>query len=173
LRHLPNLISVVRLLAGPGIAWLLLAGEREWVAPLCLAAGLTDLLDGFLARRLGLASHTGAYLDPIADKIFVGCVVLAMAWTGLLPAWLVALMIGRDVLILAGGMWLRSRTGEKNFPPSILGKLSTFFQISAAMTSLAAVLAFLRPLAIVLAALFTVVSGLDYLRRGWKIVRRH
>jgi cardiolipin synthase (CMP-forming) len=92
-------------------------------------AAVTDAFDGALARHLHLDTSTGAYLDPIADKLLLSAVYISLAITGAIPIWLVGLVFGRDLLILSGSSIVMLRTGRRHFPPSIWGKASTFFQI--------------------------------------------
>ena len=93
-------------------------------------AGVTDALDGWLARRLGAASHLGAYLDPVADKVLLSGAFLTLAVDGAIEAWLAALVLGRDALILlfAAGAFLFTKS-VRSFEPSIWGKGSTAAQI--------------------------------------------
>lgn len=87
------------------------AANRWWIVALCLAAYLTDLSDGWIARRFGQESDFGRIIDPLADKIFVASFALALLLDGLLPLWYLLAVVGRDMLILAGGLYLKSRRG--------------------------------------------------------------
>ncbi|GFH10366.1 uncharacterized protein HaLaN_05666, partial [Haematococcus lacustris] len=102
LTSLPNLISLGRAASGPFIAALILA--EAWPAAIIATtvSGASDWADGALARRLGQSSVLGSYLDPLADKVLIGCVVGALASKGLVPAWLAVLVLGRDVGLVAG-----------------------------------------------------------------------
>jgi cardiolipin synthase len=106
---LPNALTCARLLAVPVVLALLVAGSETWAAALFVAAALTDFLDGMLARRRGGASRLGALLDPVADRLMISGVAVVLAAKGLLPAWLVALLVGRDALALVGGILLRAK----------------------------------------------------------------
>ena len=128
---------------------------------LLLVAGFTDLFDGYLARRFGWESALGAYLDPIADKLLLSSLFLALAYKNIFPWWLVRTVLGRDVAILIGGLILMRFTKLRQFPPTQVGKLSTFVQIGAV---LAAVTGFSNAYYWYLTALFAVVSGVQY---GW------
>src|SRR5579883_2909018 len=97
------------------------------------AAAVTDALDGALARRFGWTSTAGAYLDPIADKALLSGLYLTLAVTGDIPWWLVGLIFGRDLLILAAAGLALLFTRLRAFPPSLWGKVSTIFQVLTAV----------------------------------------
>ena len=135
---LPNVITVARLpLAGVTVACVL---EEEFAAAfwLLILAGVTDALDGLTARWLNARTPLGSYLDPIADKVLLVGVFLALGWTGLLPVWLVVLVVARDVLILAaaGILYTLERT-IRMLTPSAISKLNTLLQIVLAAAALA------------------------------------
>jgi len=104
MRHVPNILSALRLLAAPFAAWLILAGHDAASLTVFAVAGLSDALDGWIARRFGFTSQFGGWLDPAADKLLMILCVLALFWVGVTPLWLAVLMILRDLLIAAG--WL-------------------------------------------------------------------
>lgn len=108
---LPNVLTFARLLAVPVVVSLLLAGADAWAAALFVAAALTDFLDGRLARRRGGAgeSRLGAFLDPVADRLMLSGVAVVLAGRGLLPVFLVALLVGRDALALVGSVLFRGK----------------------------------------------------------------
>jgi cardiolipin synthase len=164
---LPNLLTLFRLASVPFVAERILAGDDRTALVLFFAAAATDALDGLAARRLGMASRLGAYLDPVTDKIFLGTTYVALAAAGRVPWWLVGLIFGRDLAILGGAAWIYIRTGRRDFPPSVWGKASTLFQIALAVAVvMRATLA--GPLTLGVAGL-TAWSGIDYLRRGRKM----
>ena len=103
--------------------------EYRTIIPWFIVIGVTDVVDGFLARRFQASSRLGAYLDPIADKVLLSGTFLVLALTGAMETWLAVVVLGRDVLILAAAGVLYLATGRRNFPPSPWGKLSTFVQI--------------------------------------------
>jgi cardiolipin synthase len=129
LLNLPNLLTFARLLAAPWVAACILRQAHGQTLVLLAAAGLTDALDGYLARRFGWSTHFGAYLDPIADKVLLVTVFVSLGIGGLIPGWLVMIVVGRDLLILvfAGVAFLT--THYRRFDPSVWGKLSTLVQI--------------------------------------------
>lgn len=179
MRTLPNLLTLARLVSAPYIAWLIASGRAE-VGIWCLAAaGLTDALDGWLARRFGGVTPLGAYLDPIADKVLAGAVFLALGFAGAVPWWLVGIVFGRDILILAVAGLFLAFTTVRAFPPSVWGKVSTLCQLTAAGFALGG-LAFPRlgvgqaaAALMWVAAAATVWSGVDYLYRSlWSRLRK-
>ncbi len=171
LLKLPNLLSLSRVLAAPLAAALILSGAYGWALALLVAAGATDSIDGWLARRDGSSTRLGAYLDPIADKILLVTVYLSLGAAGLVPAWLVMIVVGRDLLILLVAGVALAATGKRRFEPSVWGKLSTFIQIGAGVvilaahaTGSAALLAFAGILP-AMVAVTTAWSGLHYVWR--------
>ncbi len=131
--RLPNLLTASRLIMAPLAVWAILRGEFRLALGIFLLAGITDGLDGLLARRLGARTRLGARLDPIADKILLSSAYLALGAARAAPWWLVGIVLGRYVLLLAGAGAVLLLTRERNFPPSVWGKLSTFVQIFTAV----------------------------------------
>ena len=170
---LPNLLTLARLALTPLIAWLILLPAPRHALLLLFAAGMTDALDGYLARRYGWTSPAGAALDPIADKALMAGTYFSLGLARLLPWWLIALVFGRDVLILLGAAVLAARGTRREFRPTVWGKLSTFLQISTAVAALSAAVFPALPLApplralIALTAAGTVWSGAHYGYTGW------
>jgi len=168
--NIANLLTSLRVVLTPVVAYCLLAGRYREALAVLLAAGLTDGLDGLAARKLHAETRFGAYLDPIADKTLLSTTFLSLAWAGLVPWWLVALVFGRDlmILVMAGAALVFTRYRE--FPPSVWGKLSTFCQISAALaaSTAAAFPSWKIPLMpfVWVAAAATAWSGAGYLWRG-------
>ena len=136
LRLLPNLLSAARLAGAPYAAWLIWRREYEWALLAVLVLGLTDFLDGFLARRLKLTSPSGAYLDPLADKALLVGAYLALGLDRVIERWLMLLVLGRDALILAMAAIALLFTRHRDYPPSLWGKASTLLQIAYAATVL-------------------------------------
>lgn len=97
---LPNLISLFRLFLVPIIIWMIFDQAYLWAFWLFMLAGISDAVDGIIARRFASESKLGGYLDPIADKTLMVAVFLSLAMLGLLPIWLIVLVVGRDVLIV-------------------------------------------------------------------------
>jgi cardiolipin synthase len=129
LKHLPNFLSLLRLAAAPLTAWLILEGRDTAALLLFAAAGLSDGLDGFIARHWHLTSRFGAWLDPAADKLLMLLCFLALLQVGVAPWWLVALVLLRDGAIALGWLVMRLFSLPVKFEASRLGKLSTVMQI--------------------------------------------
>jgi cardiolipin synthase len=168
LANLPNLFTALRLLLTPLVAWAILDGNYGRALWLFFAAGLTDVIDGALARRLGQSTKTGAYFDPIADKILLIAIYLALGAAGAMRWWMVFVVFGRDLLILGMAAYGLLFTKIRKFPPSVWGKISTFFQIAAAMVVMGDRDGIWAPvrLALTLMLAATIWSGLHYAWRG-------
>ena len=168
--NLPNLLTLSRLLGIPVLVWVLVAGfpgHDQWAAALFLVFSATDTLDGRIARRFGVVTELGKFLDPLADKLFVLSVLVTLVQLGLLPAWVVVVIFGRELLITI----LRSVSlGQgRVIAASWWGKTKTVSQVAAiTVVILARPYPALEPAALLLVAaavVITVYSGLDYL---WK-----
>ncbi len=176
---LPNLLTISRLALTPFVLCAILDGRAMSAAVLFAAAAATDGIDGYLARRLHEVSRAGAYLDPIADKLLLSGVYLALAVTGSVPWWLLGLIFGRDLLILGSSGAALLMTKLREFSPSVWGKISTFFQILTAVAFLARNALRFPLLEALCAALIwptaalTVWSGIHYGWRGLRLVRTH
>jgi cardiolipin synthase len=127
--NIPNTITILRIMVVPVLVYLLLQGEYCASIWVLLGAGLSDALDGFIARRFNLCTDLGAVLDPLADKILIIASVLALAWGRLLPWWLAFVIAARDLIIIGGATAYYRRAGRLEMSPSIPSKLNTFVQI--------------------------------------------
>jgi cardiolipin synthase len=178
LRQLPNAITGLRLAMAPVLPWLLLSGHYRAALAVALAAGASDALDGLLAKRFGWQSRLGSLLDPIADKLMLGLAMLGLAWVAMLPAWLVGLVLARDLVIVAGAAaWWRV-VGPFDGQPSLLGKLTTVLQVALVLLCLAELSGLSLPLQariqmVVAVGLLTFLSGLDYVIRYGVRAWRH
>lgn len=178
MRHLPDFITALRLAASPIVAWLVLESRFREALALVFLAGVTDWLDGFTARRLGASGRLGVILDPLADKILLVTLFVVLAVARLVPLWLLILTIGRDLVIVVGAFLLRVFRDVRRFTPSVLGKVSTFFQIVLVLLVLMnaafpyQLIFWLEVTAIVLSTLFTAWSGIDYVRLGIRMAAR-
>jgi cardiolipin synthase len=135
---LPNLITVLRLILVPFVFYSIWQREYEWAILVGFFASASDALDGYLARRLKAESRFGAIADPIADKVLLSGSYLTFWIAREIPWWLPAIVIGRDVLIVACAVFIWKFTSLKDFPPSVWGKLSTFVQIMTGLVILGA-----------------------------------
>ena len=171
-RYIPNLITAFRLVGSPVMAFYLLKREFRTVLVIVVLAGISDGLDGYAARKLGVKGETGVILDPLADKAMLVTLFVVLGVIGAIPFWLLALVIGRDLTIVGGAVLLRTLRGLKGFRPTRVGKFSTFFQIILALLVLLQLsfphffVLFLERMAVGLTAIFTTLSGLDYIRKG-------
>jgi CDP-diacylglycerol--glycerol-3-phosphate 3-phosphatidyltransferase len=130
--NIPNILTLMRIAAIPLMVYLLLTGEREssfWAAALFSAASFTDWLDGFLARRMGIVTVFGKFLDPIADKLVVMAALIMIIPLGRVPAWMVLVILSREIII-TGLRGIASSEGIV-IEASELGKFKTIFQIVA------------------------------------------
>jgi len=136
IRHLPNLLSALRLLAAPFAAWLILDGHDIAAVLIFAAAGASDGLDGFIARRWGVTSAFGAWLDPIADKLLMLFCFTALYCVSVTPLWLLVLVVARDLAIVFGWLLIRLMSLPAPTSPLLIGKLSTVVQILYIFTML-------------------------------------
>jgi CDP-diacylglycerol--glycerol-3-phosphate 3-phosphatidyltransferase len=130
--NIPNILTLMRIAAIPLMVLLLMTGEREssfWAAALFSAASFTDWLDGYLARRMGIVTVFGKFLDPIADKLIVMAALIMIIPLGRVPAWIVLIILGREIII-TGLRGIASSEGIV-IEASDLGKFKTIFQIVA------------------------------------------
>lgn len=136
--NIPNLITLGRILLVPLVVFAITAGQMQIAFLLFVAAGISDGVDGFIAKRFGMASELGAYLDPIADKALIVSIYVSLGVAGEIPRWLVILVVSRDIMIVGAVMlsWLV----DKPIPvrPHITSKLNTLAQIVFASLKLAA-----------------------------------
>jgi cardiolipin synthase len=172
MRWLPNLFTLSRLPLAPWVAYCILHQDYRLALGLLVAAGITDGLDGYLARRLQAGSRFGALADPIADKILLVTVFISLGLAGLVPRWLLVIVVGRDALILLlAGAALAAAT-RPDLTPSVWGKLSTLVQIVTGAVVIGVKAFELRggmawvDTLVVITAITTAWSGLHYAWRG-------
>ena len=134
---IPNLITLGRVILVPIVFWLLLNGQLQAAFVAFVVAGISDAVDGFLAKRYGWETELGGYLDPLADKLLIVCIFIALGVTGRLPSWLVIAVVTRDVLIVIGVVlsWLMNHPTPMK--PIVVSKMNTVPQIVLAATVLA------------------------------------
>lgn len=174
--HIPNAICVARILLVLPTVAALLAGRYGLALLLVFVAGLSDALDGYLAKRFEWRSRLGGLLDPLADKLLLVSLFVTLAVLGLLPTWLAAVVIGRDLVIVAGGLAYNFLIGPVQPEPSAASKLNTLAQLSCIVGVLAREALGLPLTGLVTAAgaavlVTSVVSGLDYvIRWGGKAI---
>lgn len=173
----PNAISAGRMALAPAVLAALVLGAPQWGFWLFALGCLSDAVDGAIARSMQQLSRLGAQIDPLADKLLIAGGMLGCLMLGLLPAWLVALALLRDIGIVAGTIWLRHRGVRFAVQPMSLSKAVTVLQMAtvlAVLPPLAAwqpVAALQHPLALVTGAL-TALTLLTYGRRGISLSKR-
>jgi cardiolipin synthase len=165
-----NLLTLLRLVLVPFVIHAILDGQHFLALALFAAAGITDILDGIVARRFHLATPEGVWLDPIADKCLLSGVFLALAVAGTVPWWLVAIIFGRDIYILAGAATVMLLTPVRRFPPSVWGKVCTMIQAVTAAAWMAGNVGDARVM-LWLCVAFTIWSGIHYTWRTLQLLR--
>jgi cardiolipin synthase len=181
LHHLPNIICLLRVaLIWPVVATLR-GGEPFVALGLFVAAAVSDGVDGYLAKRFNWVSELGKILDPLADKLLLVTVFVAATWLGLIPWWLTAAVVARDVLIGLGALTYRLWFGALRGRPTVLSKLNTGAQLGYVMLVLLHAAASVPPHEVIEACglitlTTTVASGLHYVlsfaRRAWALPAR-
>jgi cardiolipin synthase len=169
-RALPNIVTVLRIMAVPVVVILLMDNALATAFWVILVAGLSDGLDGFLAKRLDAVTRLGTYLDPIADKMLLIAVFICLTFMEFIPGWIVCLVIMRDLLIIGGVLLSNVIALDLNVEPIAVSKLNTVLQIALVMSALVQPaleleLPYLTDALIYLAGLTTIVSGTLYLSR--------
>lgn len=135
--HLPNLLTVLRLLLVPVVVELILEGRLDWAFWVFVLAGVSDAVDGILARVLDARTTLGSYLDPLADKALLIATFVALGFAGVLPTWIVVLVVFRDLLIVGGAMLYQMVVGALHMKPLFVSKANTVAQVALAAGTLA------------------------------------
>lgn len=179
LRHLPNAICVLRIALTVPAVLAIERGEHGAALAYFAVAAVSDGLDGYLAKRNGWTSDLGRFLDPLADKLLLVAVFLACAWNGLVPAWLAAAAIARDLMIGGGALIYRLWFGPVNGHPIALSKVNTALQIAVVVAALLAAAsgwppAWLQQALAIAMLVTTAASGAAYIaiffRRAWAVL---
>jgi cardiolipin synthase (CMP-forming) len=179
---IPNLLTFLRMALIPVFASLLFYGYSKWALAVFLIAGISDGIDGFLARRFNQQSELGTIIDPIADKLLMTTAFILLTFPRILPEmrhlpvpfWVTATVIGRDVLIVTVAAAITVITGFRGFRPSWLGKVSTLVQVLAVVLILLAAItkygSYLPTVYTTVAAL-AVFSGVHYVFQVSRLMR--
>lgn len=122
---LPNVLSVLRLVGVPVFLWAILAQHDAIALAALMFSGVSDYLDGKIARHFGMISRVGQLLDPLADRLYIATTLFGLAWRDIIPWWLVLLLVGREVL-LAVVLSVLKRYGQTGLPVHFVGKAATF-----------------------------------------------
>lgn len=178
LRHLPNLLCVLRILLVIPVILLLLDGEYGWTLVVFFVAGFTDGLDGYLAKRFDWRTKLGGMLDPLADKLLLVSSFATLAYVGLAPLWLFIAVMARDAIIVSGATAYRLLIGPFAARPTLVSKANSALQLLYVLLVVAGA-AFGLPGQLVIDAVVwavlatTVISGLDYMYtwgiRAWQM----
>jgi cardiolipin synthase len=168
--NLPNSLTVLRILLIPFLVGFLMYGFHGWALVTLLVAGVTDILDGVIARLANQRTKLGAYLDPLADKLLLTTAFATLSILHLVPGWVAIVIVSRDLIIVAGTLLLHMTQTPIEVAPSVLGKGTTLAQLTYLVLALGLIylqkdlgqLILLRHTMLVL----TVASGLHYIYRG-------
>lgn len=177
-RDIPNMITFMRLLLVPPVVWLILQHRFDWALWLFLFAGLSDGVDGFLAKQFGWTSRLGGLLDPVADKLLLVCCYVALGWVELVEPWIVLLVVARDIIIFSGALAYHFLYGRFEASPTLASKFNTVTQILLVLLLLWSsgvqpdisweLIAGMKWLVV----LTTIISGIDYVytwgKKAWK-----
>jgi len=170
--NIPNTLTIIRILSIPAFVICLLYDRLVIALFIFIGAGITDGLDGLIARVFRQRTTIGAYLDPIADKLLLTTAFIVLAIKGSIPSWLTVIVIARDVIIAMGVLILFLTSHRVEIKPVMSGKTSTFFQIViiawALLVPSSPFLKSLFPYLIWLTAALTCISGLQYIYIGTK-----
>jgi cardiolipin synthase len=172
--NLPNLLSLARVLLIPIFVILIMQHQFDWALVTYAVAGVTDGVDGLIARITHQRTELGAYLDPIADKLLLSAGFITLAIIELLPSWLTVIVITRDLIILLGFFIFILTNRRPKIQPSLVSKITTGFQISTILLVLLTVChPFFKlpiPIAIYGTFIFTIISGAHYIYLGTRIL---
>ena len=173
---IPNILTLLRILLTPLLVWFLLDHRLNHALVVFLIAGLTDGLDGFIARVFNQKSKLGAYLDPLADKLLLVSSFILLGRLHLVPSWLVIIAVSRDAIILLGLMTLMFHQIPFEIQPTVVSKATTLAQLLSVLVALGSELV---PLAawnyqflFGITAVLSVASGFHYIRVGVSIYER-
>jgi len=178
LHHIPNIICIIRIILVFPVAYYLLNDEWLNAFVLFFVAGISDGVDGFLARKFNWQSKLGAILDPLADKLLMVILYVLLAYKNIIPDWLAWLVVARDMIIILGAMAYHWLTHELTISPLISSKINTAFQISFviallfhhAISPLSETLLYLLQLGVVFS---TIYSGISYVIRWTQYTIRY
>jgi cardiolipin synthase len=172
--NLPNILTLTRVLLIPLFVIFIINKYFEWALITFAVAGITDGLDGLIARLTHQRTELGAYLDPIADKLLISAAFISLAIIEMIPSWLVVIVVTRDVIILVGILVMILTSYHPEINPSFLSKTTTTFQIATILSVLTAwyfpAFKQLSVLAIYGTAIITILSGTQYIYIATRIL---
>ena len=166
--QIPNVLTVLRIILIVPFSYFLIEQSYQKAFLVFVIAGISDGVDGFLARHFNWRSRFGAIADPLADKLLLVTTYILLTWLGELPLWLVLLIFGRDLIIVFGGLLFHYKVHRFDVQPTLLGKICTFIQITYVVVLLLhlaghAALGPLIDFGVYLVAGITLLSGLNYI----------
>jgi cardiolipin synthase len=171
---LPNIITCLRIALVPVFLLLLIYDKYGLALGVFVVAGMTDAIDGAIARMMNQKTELGMFLDPLADKFLVLTAFIALALMDRLPLWLAETVIVRDVVIIAGSLYLYKRGFKEKIKPVLLGKVTTFMLITLLVVALVGVYLNrefdLTEYLVWITGALLITSGIQYLHRGFRII---
>jgi cardiolipin synthase len=171
---IPNLLTILRILLTPVLVILLLDQRLNQALLVFIAAGITDGLDGLIARLYRQKSRLGSFLDPMADKLLLASTYVILGYQGLVPKWLTVIVLSRDVLIVLGIFILFIQNHEVEIKPALASKLTTVAQIVTVVVAMSTAMAAPHPVLIRVlfqgTAALTIISWTQYMARGLRIL---
>ncbi len=171
--NIPNLLTLTRILLLPVFAATIIYGEYQYSLILFIAASVTDVLDGLIARITKQITYFGTILDPVADKFFIVTTFVLMSIYGLLPKWITIVVISKEIIVITGTIIVYFVTNKLVIEPSFLGKCSSacqFFLIGLVLLLLNMENTVRVPnLLLIIVAVLTAVAGINYVNKGFKV----
>jgi cardiolipin synthase len=170
--YLPNILTLIRILLLPFFVTTLIYGDYQYALILFLAASVTDVFDGLIARIKKQITYFGSILDPVADKFLLITSFIIMSVYGWIPKWLTIIVISRDLIVVTGWLILYFVTHNTKVEPSILGKTANalqFLLIGLTLLSINIKGFFVPEAYLIMVAVLTAISGIFYIYKGLKI----
>ncbi|MBF0133097.1 MAG: CDP-diacylglycerol--glycerol-3-phosphate 3-phosphatidyltransferase [Magnetococcales bacterium] len=165
--NVPNFLSFCRIFSVPAFILLILNNHLHWALFLFIMAGITDALDGYIAKRFDLVTKLGEFLDPLADKLLITSGFITLTISGLMPLWITLIVVTRDLVIIAGAVVFQVLTGSLKMEPLVISKLNTVIQIILIVSIMIENLYFLKfsivPLLLIIVSFTTILSGIIYI----------
>lgn len=173
--NIPNCITIIRIILTPVFVIVLGQGLGWWALIIFSVAGITDALDGFLARTWGQRTELGSYLDPLADKFLLVTSFISLSYYGKIPVWITLVVLSRDLILILGTLAIYGLTKSFKVKPTVWSKITTWLQLMLIFQALVEhfwpVPSWVFLITLILTAGFTVFSGTHYIIRGFKTVR--
>jgi cardiolipin synthase len=168
--NLPNLLSISRLFVTIFFILAIYHGRFKLALVLFALQGISDMLDGFLARVMGAKTSLGAFLDPLADKVMLVSSYAVLFILGIVPLWVLSVVLLRDLVVSSGFLYLYKTSCKLEVSPSLLGKITTFCQIGTIVYILWSEVRMYQDQFFYATAILTILSGGQYVFRGFRIL---